>query len=411
MFAATGLGKSRIQLEWARHVAKHGRVLILAPLAVAEQTVREGQSIGIETAYRRSDCGDAITVTNYEILHAFDPSQFAGVVLDESSILKAYDGKTRAALIEAFSATRFRLCCTATPAPNDYTELGNHSQFLGIKSYSEMLSTYFTNGGETTQQWRLKGHAQDAFWRWVCSWAAVVNLPSDLGHDDGDFRLPPLRVHEHVIEVDNATALRAGKLFADDVHTLSDQRATRRATLEQRVEIAKRLASKTKGSVIVWCELNAESDAIEKAIPGAVQVAGSDSVEDKCDRLLGFAEGRYRVLVTKASVAGFGLNFQVASTQVFAGVTHSFEAYWQAVRRSWRFGQRRPVDVHVIRASTEGAIVQNLRRKEADADRLSTEMVALVRETTQHEIRGSSREYDDYNPIPVVVPGWVRSRA
>ncbi len=310
VFADTGLGKTRIQLDWARHISSKGRVLILTPLAVAHQTVREASDCGIVARYLRDDDGSSpIVVTNYDILDHFDVSRFSGVVLDESSILKSYDGATRNELIGAFSGTPYRLACTATPAPNDFTELGNHCEFLGIKSRTEMLSEYFVHDGETTQEWRLKGHAQDVFWRWVCSWGAIVRKPSDLGYDDGAFGLPPLRMHEEVLRVDHSDAWSSGLLFASTALTLGDQRAVRRSTLAKRVEAAARLAEGTD-PVIIWCELNDEGDAIEKAIAGCVQVKGSDSREEKEESLLGFTDGKFRVLVSKSSICGFGMNWQ-----------------------------------------------------------------------------------------------------
>lgn len=412
IFADTGLGKTAMFLEWARHAAQHGRVLILAPLAVAEQIVREGQRFGVASRYMRADDGETrIVVTNYEMLAHFDASSFVAVILDESSILKAYDGRTRIAIIDAFQSTRWRLACTATPAPNDFTELGNHSEFLGIKGRVEMLAEYFTHDGGSTQDWRLKGHARDAFWRWVASWGAVVKRPSDLGHSDDGFALPPLRMHERVIAVDHEDAIAAGRLFLDDARTLADQRATRRGTLAKRVELASDLARGDR-PVIVWCEMNDEADAIERAIPDAVQVRGSDSPEDKARRLLGFAEGEHRVLVTKPKIAGFGLNWQHCSTMIFAGASHSYEQTYQAIRRCWRFGQTRPVDVYVIRAETEGAIVANLRRKEADAERMSEAMAAQMREVMRAEISSAVREFNDYNPaVRLRVPAWLREEA
>jgi superfamily II DNA or RNA helicase len=409
VFADTGLGKTLMQLEWARVVSARGRVLVLTPLAVAQQTVREAERFGIGgVEYCREDTGARITVANYEMMHAFDPAAFVGVVLDESSILKSFNGATRTALINAFARTPYRLACTATPAPNDHTELGNHSEFLGIKTRTEMLAEYFVHDGETTQEWRIKGHAQAAFWRWVCSWGAIVRKPSDLGHDDGAYALPPLRTHEHVIPVDHGDAKAAGRLFLDDARSLSDQRATRRATMEKRVAKAVELAAGDE-PCLIWCELNDEGNALEDAIPGAVQVSGADSAEDKADRLLGFAEGRYRVLVTKASVAGFGLNFQSCARMVFVGASHSYEQTYQAMRRCWRFGQTRPVDVHVIRAETEGAVLANLRRKEADAARMSEEVASRAMEFMRAEIGVvTKREWNDYAPSAVmVIPEWL----
>lgn len=412
IFADTGLGKGLMLIEWARHVAKQGRVLILAPLAVAEQIVREAERFGVEIVYARQDVGARIVITNYEMLHVFDPGSFVGVACDESGILKAYDGKTRTQIIEAFKATPWRLACTATPAPNDYTELGNHAEFLGVKSRTEMLAEFFVHDGGETQVWRLKGHAEDAFWRWVCSWGAMVKRPSDLGHDDGGFALPPLRMHEHVIAVDHSTAHKAGMLFADEVRTLADQRATRRATLEERVAAAARIVAEEgpRESWLIWCELNDEADAITEAIPGAVQIAGSDSLDVKVKRLVDFAYGEERILVTKPSIAGHGMNFQIASRMIFAGVSHSYEQTYQAIRRCWRFGQTRPVDVYVIRAETEGAIVANLKRKEADAERLAAEMVGRMRDTLRAEIASVRREWNDYEPtVPMAVPGWLEA--
>ena len=407
IFADTGLGKTLMQLEWARHVSAAGPVLILAPLAVAAQTVGEGALFGIDVVYRQAPQGDLITITNYERLGAFDPSIYAGIVLDESSILKAYSGKIRNQIIESFSETPYRLACTATPAPNDHTELGNHSEFLGIKSRVEMLAEYFVHDGGSTQNWRLKGHAIDEFWRWVCTWGAVLKRPSDLGFSDDGYNLPPLRMHERVIRVDHKDAWSAGMLFAPSAAGLNEQRAVRRATTGKRVDLAAELAD-SGGSVLIWCELNREADAVSRAIPDAVQVAGSDSPEVKADRLNRFARGEIRVLVTKPKIAGFGMNMQVCSRMVFMGASHSYEQTYQAVRRCWRFGQKSPVDVFVIRAETEAAIIANFRRKESDAERLASEMVARVRDSLVAEIGGTGREWNPYNPIEqMIVPDWI----
>lgn len=409
VFADTGLGKTAIELEWSRHVAERGRVLILAPLAVADQIAREGARFGVDARYmREDDAAQRIVITNYEMLHAFDASAFAGVVLDESSILKNFTGRTRNELIAAFRETPYRLCATATPAPNDFTELGNHSEFLGVKTRTEMLAEYFVHDMENTQDWRIKGHAEESFWRWVCSWGAVVKSPADLGHDAGAFALPPLDMSETVIPIDHRDAWAEGYLFAPDVRTMNDQRATRRATMERRIEEAVRL---TLGDApaIVWGELNDECDAAEAAIAGAVQVRGSDSPDAKSAALLGFADGKHRVMITKPSVAGFGLNWQHCSRMVFLGASHSYEQTYQAIRRCWRFGQKSPVSVHVIRAETEGAIVANYRRKEADAERFAQEMSARVRELVRAEVQGATRrEWNAYEPSArMVVPEWI----
>lgn len=409
IFADTGLGKSRMQLAWADNVP--GRTIILTPLAVAEQTVREGAAIGVECAYRRKDHGDRITITNYEMLKEFDPRSFDAVVLDESSILKCYDGATRNLIIEAFSRTPFKLACTATPAPNDHTELGNHSEFLGIKPRVEMLAEYFCHDGGETQVWRLKGHAEDAFWRWVCSWGAIVKRPSDLGHDDADYDLPPLRMHDVILGVDHSQAVSSGFLFAQEAKSLNDQRRVRRETQSDRVTRAAQLCDDDE-PCIVWCELNDEADAVTRAIHGAVQVKGSDHHDVKAERLVGFAEGKFRVLVTKASIAGMGLNFQHCAKQIFMGASHSYEDTYQSIRRCWRFGQSRPVDVYVIRAETEQAIVDNYQRKVKAAQEMSDRTSGLIRSIVQAEVFGSSREWNDYSPnTRMKVPSWVNSES
>lgn len=408
VFADTGLGKTAIEIEWSAHVSTKGRVLILAPLAVAEQISREAERWGVAIPYRREDAGDPITVTNYEMLHHFDASLFAGVVLDEASILKSYDGATKRALCDAFVSTPYKLVASATPAPNDFTELGNQSEFLGIKSRVEMLAEYFVHDGGSTQDWRLKGHAEDAFWRWVCTWGAMVKRPSDLGHDDGGFALPPLEIVEHTVPVDHTTAHAAGMLFASEAQTLNEQRTVRRATMSARVELAAKLAEGDEPA-LVWCELNDESAALTKAIPGAVEVTGSDEPEVKAERLLAFAGGKSRVLVSKSSIAGFGLNLQVCNRMIFVGASHSYEQTYQAIRRCWRFGQTRPVTVHVILAETDGAIIANFKRKQADAEQLSREMVARMGETMRAEIHGAVREWNEYQPKQTMTaPTWAR---
>lgn len=410
IFADTGLGKTAMLLEWAKHVSANGRVIILTPLAVAEQIVREGVKFGVECAYLRKDDGSTrIVVTNYEMVAHFDPANFCGVVIDESSILKSYDGKTRTQIIESFASTEWRLACTATPAPNDHTELGNHAEFLGIKSRVEMLAEFFVHDGGDTSEWRLKGHAKSVFWRWVASWGAVVKRPSDIGHSDDGFELPPLRMHERVISVDHSDAKNHGALFFDEARTLSDQRVSRKSTISERVSIAKEISSEP-GPCLIWCEFNDEADEITRAIQGAVQVRGSDSPEVKADRLLGFADGRYRVLVTKPSIAGFGLNWQHCSRMVFAGVSHSYEQTYQAVRRCWRFGQTRPVDVHIIRSELDGQILANLRRKESDAERMTDAMASQMRDVMRSEISTATREINEYAPsTKMVVPEWMES--
>lgn len=332
-----------------------------------------------------------------------------GVLVHNSSILKNMDGKTRNLLIEMFRETPYKLCCSATPAPNDFTELGNHSEFLGVKSRVEMLSEYFVHDGGSTGDWRLKGHAVEPFWEWIATWGAFVKKPSDLGYEDGGFNLPPLTVTTRMVEVDHEDAQKTGRLFADNVRTLNDARATRRATMSKRVAEAVALSA-GDDQCIVWCELNDEAEACAEAIPGAVNVQGSDTTETKVERLLGFAHGKYRVLVTKAKIAGQGLNLQGCARMVFLGASHSYEQTYQSIRRCWRFGQTRPVEVTIIMAETEGGILENYRRKEAESERLSAEMTARISDYIRRDVAGMNPyRWNPYNPTQdMLLPDWMK---
>jgi hypothetical protein len=414
LFMDTGTGKTACQLEWSKHVCEYtgGNVLILAPLAVAAQTVREGERFGrhVTRCGDQDDVRPGINITNYDRLHLFSAAEFAGVVLDESGILKAHDGAMRNAIIDAFADTRFKLACTATPAPNDYTELGNHSQFLGILSQAEMLAQWFVHDGGSTQDWRLKGHARESFWRWVCSWAAMVKRPSDLGYDDGAYALPPLEFVQHTIECPELSR-RAGVLFGHEATELSEQREVRRMTLEKRVALAAEIVAREPDEQwLCWVDLNDEGDQLTAAIPGAVQVAGADTNEAKEARMLGFADGSVRVLVSKSKICGFGLNFQRAARMLFVGPTHSYEGFYQAVRRCWRFGQTRPVVVHVIAADADGPVVANLKRKGEDADRMGEEMRQFTREIVKSEVGRAKSELQGYKPgLRMRIPQWLKS--
>lgn len=408
LFEDCGLGKTPQQLEWARVVAEHtgGNVLILAPLAVAAQTVREGQKFGITVrqARRQADAQPGITITNYEMLEHFQPEAFAGVVLDESSILKAYDGKTRTAIIEAFARTPFKLACTATPAPNDYMELGNHAEFLGVMSRVEMLSMFFVHDGGETQQWRLKGHAESEFWKWLASWAVCIRKPSDLGYDDGDFVLPELILHQVTVKVHEPTE---GFLFAVEASTLQERLAARRDTIAERVADCAAIANATEEPFLVWCNLNDESAQLKAAINGAVEVKGSDSSEHKEKAMLGFTAGEVRCMVSKPSIAGYGMNWQHCSNVAFVGLSDSFEQFYQAVRRCYRFGQKKPVNVYVITAETEGAVVANIKRKERDAMKMAEAMVEHMKELNAEAVRGLSREKAGYARDVATGEGWT----
>jgi DNA modification methylase len=393
IFADCGMGKTPMQLEWARHIP--GNVLILAPLAVATQTVHEGEKFGVSVKYCRdqSQVQPGITITNYEMLSHFDPDHFTGVVLDESSILKSYDGKTRTAILDAFKRTPYRLACTATPAPNDYMELGNHAEFVGSMSRVEMLSMFFVHDGGETQQWRLKGHAEDSFWRWMASWSVMVRKPSDLGYNDGAFKLPKFTMHEHVIRIEKATD---GYLFALEAATLQDRIAARRESVADRVLETAALVNASDQPWIVWCNLNSESDALRKAIPDAIEMRGSQTAEEKEAAILSFLDGTARVLISKSSMAGFGLNFQHCAHMAFVGLSDSWESFYQSVRRCYRFGQLREVNVHIIIASTEGAVLKNIKEKDAAADEMAEQIVEHMRAEMKANITGTKRMTNKY---------------
>ena len=391
-FLDTGLGKTLVELEWARVVAVHtGKpVLVLAPLAVAQQTKREGARFGIQVTHAReaADIGPGINVINYERLDRLDTSIFGGVVLDESSILKSFMGKTKQALCEAFAATPFKLCGTATPAPNDYLELGNHAAFLGIMPANEMIARWFINDTMAFGSYRLKAHAIRPFWQWVASWAICVSKPSDLGYDDAGFALPPLVVQRHVIEADRSTDTN-GELFRiPEMSATSMHREKRLTKATRAARVAEIVAEQSAGDqCLIWCETNAEADILCEMIPEAVEVRGSDEADDKERKLLDFAEGRSDILVTKASIAGHGLNLQGCNQMIFASLSFSYEQYYQAVRRCWRFGQKRPVTAHVVLADTEAAIWDTVQRKAADHDR----MKAAMYEAANRELAASHK--------------------
>lgn len=412
IFADTGLGKMRMELAWADAVQKHTRkpIMIHTPLAVAAQLSAEGRKIGIHTQVCREakDLIDGINIANYERQHKFDSSIFGGVVLDESGCIKHHDTRTFSALTEAYRDTPFKLPSTATPAPNDWTELGTHAEFLGICTRAEMLSEYFTHDGGDTSVWRLKGHARTAFWRWVSSWGAMIRKPSDLGYNDGAYNLPPLHLHEHQVEIDLPTN---DMLFAMEAQTLSERREARRMSMEDRVrECAAKVNADRGEPWVVWCDLNAEGDALTKAIDGAVQISGADDIDTKEQRLTDFAEGRARVLVSKPSICGHGLNWQHSARMAFVGVTDSYEAYYQAVRRCWRFGQSRDVHVHIFASKAEGAVVANLKRKEREAAQMAESLSAETRDAVMAEVTGLTRATNPYlAKHSVQVPNFLRA--
>ena len=383
MFEDCGLGKTLQQCDWARCIVEHtGKAaLIVAPLAVSKQTVAEAAKFGIVVHDTRRDDGvpeireGATNITNYQQIHKFDPADFSALVLDESSILKGFSGQYRKLLTEFAQQIPFRLAATATPAPNDIVELCTHSEFLGVMTEREVKAMFFRLDNNSSHEWRLKGHAQDDFWRWLASWCVAIRKPSDLGYDDGDFILPPLNVENHIVESTDS----GNYLFPMEAITLQERREARRNSMPERVAMAASLANGDDGQWLVWCDLNAESQALTKAIRGAVQVTGSDKDEHKESAMLGFSRGEVRVLVTKPSIAGHGMNWQNCQNAVFVGLSDSWESYYQAVRRCWRFGQAEQVNVHIVTAGREGAVLQNILRKDEQASAMMKNVVAHMK--------------------------------
>lgn len=377
VWADTGLGKTRMQLEWCRHMAPYS--LVVAPLAVAEQTVAEAARIGVTARYVRHDevGGPGVYVTNYEMIDRFDPAVFGAVALDEASILKQSDGKTRTRLIEHFADVPYRSAWTATPAPNDPEELTNQAEFLGHMTRTNMLAAYFVHDQDG---WRLKGHAYDPMIRWMSTWALAIRRPSDMGYQDDGYELPGLKIIPELVDVEIEP--EPHELFAVTIGGVSGRARVRKESMQARVQRAVELVHGQPGeSWILWCGLNEEAEQLTKSIPGAVNVHGSMTPEDKARELLAFANGQTRVLVTKPSIAGMGLNFQVAARMAFVGLSDSYEAYYQCIRRCYRYGQTRVVEAHIILSEIEGQIAANVQRKEKQANRIVDGMVQAIRRT------------------------------
>lgn len=409
IFADCGMGKTLMELEWSRHIIEHTgqSVLVFAPLGVARQTVREGAKFGydVNLCLDGADVKPGINITNYERLERFSPDPFAGIVLDESSILKGQFGKISKQLRDFADPIPYRLPASATPAPNDFEELIRHAEFLGIMTESEIKALFFTQEGNSSNKFRLKGHAIEHFWEWMASWAVAIRMPGDLGYDNGDFVLPPLHIHEHTVAVD---AYHAGTLFAMEATTLQEQRQAAKASINDRVAKAAELVNAISEPWVVWCNLNDESAALTNAIPDAIEVKGSDSVEHKEDALFGFADGRYRVIVTKPSIAGFGMNWQHCANAAYVGLSHSYEQFYQSVRRIYRFGQTRPVHAHIITSTADGAVVQNIRRKEEQSVELFEQIVKRM--AVYSDVHAIGRHEMEYNPQQSIqIPGWMKS--
>lgn len=387
LFEDCGLGKTIQELEWAHHVnLKTGKpVLILAPLAVSKQTKEEGEKFGyaVKICRDQNDITKGINITNYEKLHKFNAGEFSGIVLDESGIIKHFTGKIRNQVIDIYNRTPFKLCATATPAPNDYTELGNTCEFLDVKTRSEMLSMFFVNDTKDTGTWRLRGHASKSkFWEWLSLWSVMIQNPLDIGFDGSKFILPELNV-ENIIIPSKTNQYSIG---IDAAKTLSERRDARFESLPERVSMAADIINKSNDIFLVWCNLNTEGEALKKAIKDSVEIKGSDTEDFKETAMIDFQKNRIKCLITKPKIAGLGINWQNCNNQIFAGLSDSFEQYYQAVRRSYRFGQKNQVNIKIITSEKEGAIVENVRRKEKDMKSMFNNMVCHMKDSMSHEL-------------------------
>lgn len=424
LFEGTGLGKTLQQLTWARVVVDYsaGRVLGLCPLAVAEQTVAEAAKFGVAGVGYAPDQATAdahpewvIVLTNYERADKFNFRLFIGIFLDESGIIRSHDGKTRQFLTRECRDIPWRLCCSATPAPNDYQELGQHSEFLGVMDAKEMLAMFFVHdgsirAGDATQGhdgWRMKRHAAADFWRWLASWSVMVRHPNDLGFDEPGYDLPPLNLHQVTVPAEYKPT--AGELFPMMARTLSQRIGVRRDTADARVERAVEIILHEPAEPwLVWCNLNKEADAIERKLPNGLQVAGKDAVDLKVRRLMGFKNGDPLMLVSKPAIAGHGMNYQHCARMVMVGLTDSFEQVYQAIRRCWRFGQTRPVEVYFIASELEGAIVANLKRKEQAFDLMFDAMAVHMRDLQRENVLGGRNASEIIAPRkPMELPRWI----
>ena len=402
IFADCGLGKTPMQLSWAHQVHRHtgGMVLILAPLAVADQTKREAEKFGYtaKVVEMQDDCIDGINITNYEKLDHFVANKFVGVVLDESSILKSYSGKVRNAIIQNFHETPYKLACTATPAPNDYMELGNHSEFCGVMTRPEMLSMFFVHDGGNTSKWRLKGHAENVFWQWLASFSVFVDNPNNVGYEIDGYNLPELNIHEIIVDGEKPTT---------ESLTLTERRQARKDSLQARCECAAGLVNNSDEQWLVWCDLNDESHKLHELINESVEVQGSDKDTYKSKSMLDFSMGDVKCLVTKPKIAGFGMNWQNCHNMIFTGLSDSYEQYYQALRRCWRFGQTERVNVYIIISAKEGCVKENIERKQVDFLKMQTEMTSLTKDITKKELKSTCRISTPYNPyVKMELPDW-----
>ncbi|MBS6195458.1 MAG: helicase [Clostridiales bacterium] len=401
IFADCGLGKTAMQLEWAHQVALHtgGKVLILAPLAVAHQTAKEGEKFRIKAVVAECQSGtDVISITNYEKMDRFVANEFTGIVLDESSILKSFTGKVRTSIIENFARVPYKLACTATPSPNDYMELGNHSELLGVMTRSEMLAMFFVHDGGETSKWRLKGHAENIFWQWMATWSVFIGNPADLGYKIDGFALPKLNMQQIIVD---------GQSPVTDTLTLTERRQARKNSLEERCKAAAALVNNSDEQWLVWCDLNDESAKLHELINVSVEVKGSDKPKHKRDSMIGFSNDEIKCLVTKPKIAGFGMNWQNCHNMIFVGLSDSYEAFYQAVRRCWRFGQESEVNVYIIISSKEGCVLDNIEQKQKKDEKMKSQMIELTKEITKKELQHTCRISTPYNPtVEMELPEW-----
>lgn len=398
IFADCGMGKTLMQLEWSKKVG--GKILIVAPLSVTTQTQREGEKFGYKVTICESqeDVQDGINITNYEKLDKFECNIFNGVVLDESSILKSFTGKIRTQIIDYFQKTPYKLACTATPAPNDFMELGNHSEFLGIMTRAEMLSMYFVHDGGQTSKWRLKRHAESIFWQWMASWAVFIDNPANLGYEVDGYDLPKLNIHEIIVD---------GEEPSTENLTLTQRRQARKDSLELRCQAAANLVNSNDEQWLVWCDLNDESNRLWELCEDSWEIKGSDKPKYKIETMVDFSNDEIKCLVTKPKIAGFGMNWQQCHNMIFVGLSDSYEAYYQALRRCWRFGQTEEVNVYIVISAKEGCVKENIQRKEQDNIKMQKAMIELTKEITKKELKQTCRISTPYNAeIEMKLPEW-----
>ena len=407
LFAMTGTGKTAMQCEWAYQVFKFTNkpILIVAPLSVATQTIDEALQIlnlNIKLCEDNDDVINGVNITNYEKLHKFDLNVFGGVVLDESSILKGFASKTTSMILDGFKFTSYKLACTATPAPNDFMELGNHCAFLNVMTRIEMLATFFVHDGGDTSKWRLKGHARDKFWEWVSHWAVLFTKPSDIGYDNKEdlkYSLPNKNTFEHIVP----SPPKDGLLFSVNAETLNERRQARRDTLKERCQLVADIVNNSNDAWVVWCDLNAENDMLKKLINNSVSVKGSDNEKHKIKSALDFKKNKIKALITKPSMFGFGQNWQNCHNMIFTGLSDSFEQVFQAERRCYRFGQKKDVNVHIVISEAEGNVKKNQDRKEKQFLTMIDELVVFTKKFTLKEIKSISNDTLEYNPQIIMI--------